>query len=82
MKKNNGSSSETEDNRKALLEMLNSNSYYKFLQFLREQGQKEILLFWCEVEDFKSIPSSQQAFIQGRQQKVIKLLSLFRLMMS
>jgi hypothetical protein len=53
-----------------LLEMLSSNTSSRFQQYLMEQQEGHKLLFWFEIEDYKSIPHTQTVFVQGRAQKV------------
>lgn len=53
-----------------LMQMLHTNTSSRFQQYLMEQQEAHKLLFWFEIEDFKSIPHTQTAFVQGRAQKV------------
>jgi hypothetical protein len=58
------------EERRELTEMLASNATVRFQQYLNDNSEAHKLLFWFEIEDYKAIPHTQTAFIQGRAQKV------------
>lgn len=60
----------TEADRRDLAEMLAAARVRQFKSYLTANGNGNYLLFYYEVEDYKNIPSSQAAFVQGRAHKV------------
>ena len=56
--------------RKELKDMVSHNNTHKLQVFLQQHGEAHLLLFWNEIEEYKSIPVTQGAFVQGRAHKV------------